>query len=48
MNNYSVNFPEHANSDNIKITGSFNKANYEANKQFSSVAKIKSEVAAGT
>lgn len=48
MNNYQVNYPEHPNSDNIKITGSFNKANYETNKRFSAVSTLKAELAAGT
>ena len=48
MNNYQVNYPEHPNSDNIKITGSFNKSNYETNKRFSAVSTLKAELAAGT
>ena len=48
MNNYQVNYPEHPNSDNVKITGSFNKANYETNKRFSAVSTLKAELAAGT
>ena len=48
MNNYQVNYPEHPNSNNVKITGSFNKANYETNKRFSAVSTLKAELAAGT
>ena len=48
MNNYAVNYQETPNSNNIKVTGRFNRANYEANKQFTSVEKIKSELALGT
>ena len=51
MNDYSINFDEeqyvndHVRSKNVK--GRYNKANFEANRQFSAIDKIKAALASG-
>ena len=51
MNDYSINFDEeeyaHNNDYTINVKGRYNKANYEANSQFSSVEKIKESLNSG-
>ncbi len=52
MNDYSVCFDESEFSESEKLTknvkGYYNKANFEANKRFSEVEKIKAAIDKGT
>ena len=51
MNDYTINFDEeeyaHNNDYTINVKGRYNKANFEANSQFSSVEKIKESLNSG-
>ena len=51
MNDYTINFDEeeyaHNHDYTINVKGRYNKANFEANRQFSSVEKIKESLNSG-
>ena len=51
MNDYSINFDEEEYADNhertCNVKGRYNRANFTANRQFSSVEKIKNSLNAG-
>ena len=52
MNDYSINFDEEEYADNhehtVNVKGRYNRANFAANSQFSSVDKIKASLNSGT
>ena len=51
MNDYSINFDEEEYADShertVNVKGRYNRANFAANRQFSSVEKIKNALNSG-